>query len=107
MRTFGACGGGGMRTHPVHPPPPPWLRAWNMTYNERLIKLNLLPLERRREISDLLLFFRSRNGLVSTEVSNYLRTFQPRHRTRNYDPNIIYPMTLILENISLVRCAQS
>ena len=26
MRTFRACGGGGVRTHPVHPPPP-WLRA--------------------------------------------------------------------------------
>ena len=29
----------------------------NMTYNERLIKLNLLPLEHCRETSDLLLFF--------------------------------------------------
>ena len=26
----------------------------NMTYNERLIKFNLLPLEHRREISDVL-----------------------------------------------------
>ena len=62
----------------------------NMTYNERLIKLNVLPLEHRREISDLLLFFKSRNGLISTEVSNYLRIFQPRHRSRNYDPNNYY-----------------
>ena len=74
----------------------------NMTYNERLIKFNLLPLEHRREISDLLLFFRSRNGLISTEVSNYLRTFQPRHRTRNYDPNNYYVLVVIKDQI--VRC---
>ena len=64
-----------------------------MTYNERLIKLNLLPQEHHREISDLLLFFKSSNSLISTEVSNYLRTFQPWHRVRNYDHNnynIIY-----------------
>ena len=41
----------------------------SIVHNERLIKLNLLPLEHPREISDLLLF-KSRNVLISTEVSN-------------------------------------
>ena len=35
-----------------------------MSNTERLTKLNLLPLEFRREISDLLLFFKSINTCV-------------------------------------------
>ena len=58
-----------------------------MSYRERLVNLNLLPLDYRREISDLLLFFKSRNGFISTDIRKYLRTFEPCYRTRKYEPN--------------------
>ena len=57
----------------------------NMRYNERLITLNLLLLKYRRQISNLLLFLKSRNGLTSIDISNYLRTFASPFCTRNYD----------------------
>ena len=40
----------------------------HLPYTERLIKTNLLPLEFRREIADLTLFFKSRSGLIPTDV---------------------------------------
>ena len=51
--------------------------------------LNLLPLVHCREISDLLLFFKSRNGLIPviTDIHDYLCTSDPHCKTRNYDPN--------------------
>ena len=56
----------------------------DMSYTERLVKTNLLPLDLRREISDLLLLHKSRNGLVSTNLNNLLSTFRPRHQTRSF-----------------------
>ena len=38
-------------------------------------------------ISDLLLLHKSRNGLVSTDVNNFLSIFVPRYQTRTFDPN--------------------
>ena len=40
----------------------------------RLIRLNLLPLEYVREISDKLLFFKFRNSLTSTGIRKFLLT---------------------------------
>ena len=55
----------------------------DMSYTERLVKTDILPLDLGREISDL-----SRNGLVSTNVNNFLSTFLPRYQTaRSFDPN--------------------
>ncbi len=59
----------------------------NMPYAERLAKTNILPLQYRREISDLLLLFKSRNGLVTTDVNNILDTFVSPYRTRYSHPN--------------------
>ncbi len=56
-----------------------------MKYIDRLIKLNLLPLEYRRQISDLTFFFKLRNGLVTTDINKFLIVFG--YRTRNYDIN--------------------
>lgn len=62
-----------------------------MTYKERLVKLNILPLECRREISDLLLLFKSRNRLVTADVNNILDTFVSPYRTRNPHPSNYNP----------------
>ena len=59
----------------------------NMSYRERLVKINILPLESRRGISDLLLLFKSRNGLVVTDANNILETFVSPYRTCNSHPN--------------------
>lgn len=59
----------------------------DVKYAERLIKTNLLPLEFRREITDLILLFKSRAGLISTDVNDFLCTFKPGYRSRNYDVN--------------------
>ncbi len=59
----------------------------DMSYPLRLQKLRLLPLEFRREISDLTLLFKSRNGLITMDVNKYLNTYVYCYRTRNYDPN--------------------
>jgi hypothetical protein len=59
----------------------------DMKYIDRLIKLNLLPLEHRRQISDLTFFFKSTNGLVTTNINTFLTVFEPGYRTGNYDIN--------------------
>ena len=56
-------------------------------HTQRLMKISILPLEHRREISDLLLLFKSRNRLITTDIKKLLCTFESRYRTRNFDPN--------------------
>jgi hypothetical protein len=48
---------------------------------------NLHPLEFRREIAGLMLLFKSRAGLIFTDVNAFLCTFEPKYRSRNYDIN--------------------
>ena len=59
----------------------------DMSYPLRLQKLRLLPLEFRRDISDLTLLLKSKNGLITMDVNKYLNTYVYCYRTRNYDPN--------------------
>ena len=58
-----------------------------MSYTERLIATNLLPLEFLREISDLLLVFKAKTGLIPMDINNYLCTYEPDYKSRNYDEN--------------------
>jgi hypothetical protein len=51
----------------------------DMPYPLRLQKLRLLPLKFRREISDLTLLFKSRNGLITMDVNKYLNTYDPNN----------------------------
>jgi hypothetical protein len=57
-----------------------------LNYPERLAKTTLLPLEFRREISDLQLLYKSRMGLLSMDVNKYLCTYESGYKSRrNYD----------------------
>lgn len=62
-----------------------------MSYTQRLIKLNLLPLEYRREISDLTLLFKCKFFLVSIDITQYYDTRVPHYNTRNSDVNNLFP----------------
>ena len=59
----------------------------DLTYADRLMKVNILPLEFRRDISDLCLLFKSRTGAISTDVNNYIYIFEPGYQSINYDKN--------------------
>jgi hypothetical protein len=61
--------------------------------NEPPFQTNLLPLEFRREILDLQLFYKSKNRLIPMDVNNYLRTYDPGYTLRNYDENNFYFIT--------------
>ena len=59
----------------------------DLKYVDRLIKINILPLEFRRDISDLCLVFKSRNGAITMDVNNFINTYEPGYKSRNYDEN--------------------
>ena len=56
-------------------------------YKERLQKINLLPLEFRREISDLILLFKVKYNLITLDITKHICTFNPGYKSRNYDKN--------------------
>ena len=59
-----------------------------MAYPERLVETNLLPLEFRREMSDLQQLQISKMGLISMNINKYLCTYKPSYKSRrNYDVN--------------------
>ena len=51
-----------------------------MSYGERLLALDILPLAYDREIKDLLFFFKAVYGYIDIDVSNYV-TFNYHPRT--------------------------
>ena len=59
----------------------------DMCYKERLQKINLLPLEFRREISDLILLFKAKYNLITLDITKHICTFNPGYKSRNYDKN--------------------
>ena len=60
----------------------------DMSYPERLVVTNLLPLEFRREISDLQLLYKAKMGLISMDINKYLSTYEPGYKSRrNYNVN--------------------
>jgi hypothetical protein len=56
-----------------------------MTYRERLIRTNLLRLEFRREITDLMLLYKTKTALIPMDVNNFLCSYEPGFRSRNYN----------------------
>jgi hypothetical protein len=61
-----------------------------MTYTERLITTNLLPLQFRREITDLMLLNKSKTELIPMDVNNFLCSYEPGFRSPNYNENNYY-----------------
>ena len=55
----------------------------DMSYKDRLLKLNLLPLEYRRDMKDLVLIFKPNAGHVDLGHQHVFRQTEIHHRTRN------------------------
>ena len=55
----------------------------DMPYKVRLLKLNLLPLEYRRYLKDLVLIFKARAGHVDLGHHDFCRQTEIHHCTRN------------------------
>ena len=55
------------------------------SYTDRLAALDLLPLEYRREISDLVLLFKYRIGLINAAFNKNFVPFCHSYNTRNFD----------------------
>ena len=47
----------------------------DMCYKERLQKINLLPLEFRRGISDLILLFKAKHNLITIDITKHICTY--------------------------------
>jgi hypothetical protein len=57
-------------------------------YKERLIQLNLLPLDVRRNMKDLLFFFKCRAGLLDIQLPDYVQNRPAvKYNFRSYDVN--------------------
>ena len=59
----------------------------NVPYSERLATLNLLWLEHRREIRDVLLFHKLKSGAMSINCTEYSIPTTSKYATRNADLN--------------------
>ena len=59
----------------------------DISYMDRLISLNLLPLEYRRELRDILLFHKFTSGTMPTNCSNLFSPATSVYATRNFDQN--------------------
>ena len=55
----------------------------DLTYPERLAKLGLLPLEFRREVLDLCLFFKCLNGYIDFDIQSYVSFKSYKYDMRN------------------------
>ncbi len=57
-------------------------------YKERLIQLNILPLDVRRNMRDLLFFFKCRARLLDIQLPDYVQNRPaPKYNFRSYDEN--------------------
>ena len=59
----------------------------DVTYRDRLISLNILPLEHRRELHDLTLLYKIKYNLLNVTFNQYLTPATNPYVTRNFDPN--------------------
>ena len=64
---------------------------WEKSYSERLVICNLVSLEQRRLISDLLLCFKIVNNLIDLKFSDFFE-FDPNNRTRGHNFKLRIPL---------------
>ena len=55
----------------------------DISYKDRLLKLDLLPLENGRDLKDLVLIFKAKAGHVDLGHHDFFRQTEIHHRTRN------------------------
>ena len=58
-----------------------------MSYKERLVALNLLPLECRRTIKDVITLYKFKSGLMPVDSNNFFSLNNSIYLTRNSSPN--------------------
>ena len=59
----------------------------HISYTDRLKKLNLLPLEHRRSIKDIVLFYNFKSGIMPIECDKFFNYTTVIHKTRNSNQN--------------------
>ena len=59
----------------------------HVSYTDRLTKLNLLPLEYRRSIKDIILFYKFKSGIMPIECDKFFISKTVTHKTRNSNLN--------------------
>lgn len=62
----------------------------NLTYKERLMYLALLPLSYRREISDLLFFFKCLNQMYDVDFSKFVTQYDTDTRLRSSNSGLLF-----------------
>ena len=73
----------------------------DISYIERLKTLKLLPLEFRREISDLILLYKFRSGTITANFASFLTPATSRYSTRSFDSANYRPITQHKQNYFL------
>ena len=58
-----------------------------VSYTDRLTNLNLLPLEHRRSMKDIILFYKFKSGIMPIECGKFFISKTVTHKTRNSNLN--------------------
>jgi hypothetical protein len=83
---------------------PRWPSPNRISYKDRLIQLNLLPLSYRREFYDLIFFYKSFNNMVNFNILDYVK-FQNNPEVR-LTRNRLTGLTLITSKLHLTSSTQ-
>jgi hypothetical protein len=79
-------------------------KLWHSSYAERLIKCNIVSLEKRRLITDLILCFKIINNVIELKFEDFF-TFDKYNKTRGHNLKLRLPLhkTSIRQNFFSVR----
>ena len=79
-------------------------KLWHSSYADRLIKCNIVSLEKRRLITDLILCFKIINNVIELKFDDFF-TFDKNNKTRGHNLKLRLPLckTSIRQNFFSVR----